>query len=398
MIENLNALTISAFGEILLDESRDGYERLSIHMHENPKEYSVWEHDSVLINKPKDMALLQVFNASIGRSTTFYLDKPVRLFPGIPFALTPLSPPLEAELYIKEGAVKSTLLMEVPGASVLRPSLSIPCLYTLFYQEKPKGFFFSGESHEPYELTYVDMGRLHCVVGGRDLALSQQELMLFAPRQWHMQYAQADMPVNFVTISFDVLPNDLPLPCGAVIPATRELTNCLQRILALQKEDAPYQGDMILSLCTQVLLLLLRGQAAQSEREEPAAAAENLLVERALLYIDAHFMHHLTVGEVASHIHVSPSYLATLFKRQLKVSPLHHIQRLRLNQSRQLLVKGEENIAQISARLGYKTPQHFSRAFKDEFGFSPREFARSLKVAAEPRSKQAASPKGKQPA
>ncbi len=382
MIENLNALTISAFGEILLDENRDGYEQLSVHMHENPQEYCVFAQDPVVIGTPRDMVLLQVYNPSAGKSTTFYLDKPVRLFPGVPFALYPLSPPLDVELYIRAGAIKSILPMEKPGASVLRPQVSIPCLYTLFYQEKPKGFFFPGESHAPYELTYVDMGRLHCVVGGRDLALSQQELMLFAPRQWHMQYAQADMPVNFVTISFDVLPADLPLPCGAVIPATRELTACLQRILALQKEEAPYQGDMILSLCTQVLLLLLRGQADQAQREEPAAAAESLLVERALLYIDAHFIHHLTVMEVASHIHVSPSYLATLFKRQLNVSPLHHIQRLRLNQSRQLLVKGEESIAEISARLGYKTPQHFSRCFKNQFGFSPREFARSLKVAA----------------
>lgn len=383
MIENLNALTISAFGEILLDESRDGYEQISVHMHENPKEYSVWEHDPIIINTPKDMVLLQVFNTSMGKSTTFYLDKPVRLFPGVPFALTPLSPPIDVELYIRKDTEPAQLPMELPGASVLRPTINIPCLYTLFYQEKPKGFFFPGESHAPYELTYVDMGRLHCVVGGRDLALSGQELMLFAPRQWHMQYAQADMPVNFITISFDVLPQDLPLPCGTAIPATRELTACLQRILALQKEEGPYQGDMILSLCTQTLLLLLRGQATEGQREEPAATAENLLVERALKYIDAHFMHHLTVMEVASHIHVSPSYLATLFKRQLNVSPLHHIQRLRLNQSRQLLLNGEENIAQVAAMLGYATPQHFSRCFKNEFGFSPREFTHSLKVVSE---------------
>ncbi len=384
MIENLNALTISAFGEIVLDENRDGYAHLSVHLHESPKDYSVWEHDPVVINTPRDMVLLQVFNMSTGRAATFYLDKPVRLFPGVPFALSPLSPPCEAELFVKEGAEKSTLPMEKPGASVLRPTVSIPCLYTLFYQEKPKGFFFPGESHAPYELTYVDMGRLHCVVGGRDLVLNQQELMLFAPRQWHMQYAQADMPVNFVTISFDVLPQDLPLPYGAVIPATRELTACLQRILALQKEEEPYQGDMILCLCTQVLLLLLRGQATKRDREEPSAAAENLLVERALLYIDAHFMRHLTVKEVASHIHVSPSYLATLFKRQLDVSPLRHIQRLRLMHSKHLLQKGEEGIAQVAATLHYATPQHFSRCFKREFGFSPREFTRSLKVAAEP--------------
>lgn len=386
MIENLNALTFSAFGEILLEDSRDGYKKTSLLLLETPEEYSVWDQDSVILNTPRGMVLLQVLYQAMGRSLTFYLDKSVRLYKGVPFALVPLRPPCEVELYTAQGLQPSTLPMEKGGASVLRPTVSISCLYTLFYQEKPKGFFFPGESHEPYELTYVDMGRLHCVVGGRDLVLNQQELMLFAPRQWHMQYAQTDMPVNFVTISFDVLPVDMNLPCGTVIAATRELGACLQRILALQKEEEPYQGDMILCLCTQVLLLLLRGQAAKHDREEPSAVAENMLVERALLYIDAHFMRQLTVMEVASHIHVSPSYLATLFKKQLHVSPLKHIQRLRLMHSRYLLQKGEEGIAQVAAALHYATLQHFSRCFKKEFGFSPREFTRSLKVAAEPGS------------
>ena len=395
MIENLNALTFSAFGEILLEEGREGYEKTALLLQESPGEYSVWEQDPVILNTPRGMVLLQVLHKPSGRALTFYLDKPVRLYKGIPFALSPLRPPCAIELYTRQGSNPSTLPMETGGASVLRPTVSVSCLYTLFYQEKPKGFFFSGESHEPYELTYVDMGRLHCVVGGRDLVLDQQELMLFAPRQWHMQYAQADIPVNFVTISFDVLPADIALPCGAVISATRELGACLQRILLLQKEEGPYQGDMILNLCTQVLLLLLRGRAAKQEREEPSATAENLLVERALLYIDAHFMRHLTVKEVAQHIHVSPSYLATLFKRQLYVSPLRHIQRLRLAQSRHLLQKGEESIAQVAAALNYATPQHFSRCFKKEFGFSPREFTRSLKVAAEPGGIRAAASKAR---
>lgn len=381
MIENLNTLTFSAFGEIHFKENKKEYQHTHLLLREAPEAYWVWEDAPVILDNPQGMVLLEIFHAATGRSLTFYLDKPVRLLPGVPFALFPLQPPCEAELYTWEGAARSTFPMQKGGEPIVYPTVRIPRLYTLFYQERPKGFLFPGESHEPYELTYVDMGKLHCVVGGRDLTLGQQELILFAPRQWHMQYTQQDMPASFVTISFDVLPLELNLPCGIVLSAGREINACLQRILDLQKEEGLYQGDMIICLCTQVLLLLLRSQLNHAKKEEPSAATENLLVERALLYIDSHYIRNLTVKEVASHIHVSPSYLATLFRRQLQISPSRYIQRLKLAHGRHLLLKGEESITQVAAALSYATPQHFSRCFKKEFGFSPRAFTRSLKVS-----------------
>ena len=36
--------------------------------------------------------------------------------------------------------------------------MEIGSIRTLFYQEKEDGFFFKGEAHRQYELTYMDKG------------------------------------------------------------------------------------------------------------------------------------------------------------------------------------------------------------------------------------------------
>ena len=75
-------------------------------------------------------------------------------------------------------------------------------MYTFFYQEKEPGFLFAGERHSVVELIYVDQGQLHSVADGRDILLSQGELALYAPDQWHMQYADADCATSYITITF----------------------------------------------------------------------------------------------------------------------------------------------------------------------------------------------------
>ena len=74
----------------------------------------------------------------------------------------------------------------------------------LLYHEKERGFFFRGEEHSMLELTYVDKGSIHSVAGGQDLVLTQGDMAIYGPNQWHMQYADPDCAPSYITITFDL--------------------------------------------------------------------------------------------------------------------------------------------------------------------------------------------------
>ena len=107
---------------------------------------------------------------------------------------------------------------------------------------------------------------------------------------------------------------------------------------------------------------------------------ENLIVSRTLQYIADHVYDKLSVEAVAKETGVSTSHLTALFQRQLNISPGEYIRRVKLEESKGLIREGKMNFSQIAAKLNYSTIHHFSRQFKDNFGISPSEYAKSIKT------------------
>ena len=59
-----------------------------------------------------------------------------------------------------------------------------------------------------------------------------------------------------------------------------------------------------------------------------------------------------TLADLAERVHVSQSYLCRLFMRELGISPLHYLERRRLELTAQLLLEGDLSINEIGAVAG----------------------------------------------
>lgn len=104
---------------------------------------------------------------------------------------------------------------------------------------------------------------------------------------------------------------------------------------------------------------------------------DNYYVFRAIEYIEKHAFDELSVLDVAKHLNISRSYLYSLFQRELKISPQQFLTRAKINKARELLIKTDMSVADISSVSGYKNAFAFSRAFKQSTGLSPREYRKT---------------------
>lgn len=306
----------------------------------------------------------------------FYLDKTVRLKGGIWFRLVGFGG--SAAVQMSGSAMPLGLGQRQNDRDfAVRPKLRVECLYTLFYQEKEAGFVFPGEAHPMAELVYVDKGKLHSVADGQELLLEQGDMVLYAPEQWHMQYADPDQAPRIVTVSFWARGVQWEKLCNRCFRSDREALGLLQRILRSQERD---DADSIFSLLT---LLLLRLQADNKKTADTivqaAPTGENTIIRKAQQYIQEHVEEKLTVPVVAQSVGVSPSYLTALFHKHLEFSPAEYIRRIKLQQSKQLIREGQMNFTQIAENLQYSTVHHFSRQFKQMFGLTPSEYAKSVR-------------------
>ncbi len=310
----------------------------------------------------------------------FYLDRPVWINPGVYFSLSPFLTSATARIAFME-APSVVGRCSISEALYVEPQLQVSRLHTFFYQERERGFLFPGEAHSMLELNYVDQGSMHSVADGKDLLLEQGDMVLYAPNQWHMQYADVDIAPRFVTFSFDVSGCDMSPLFNRIIKPPQQAVNLLQMMLREWEHTDQYSTDMVISMLTQLLLLLQRSNedSAGKLTASNTLHSENTIIRRAQQYIVEHIREKLTVPSVAKMVDVSPSYLTALFHKNLQISPGEYIRRIKLQESKQMIRENDMNFTEIAAQLQYSTVHHFSRQFKEKFGITPSEYAKSVR-------------------
>ena len=73
-------------------------------------------------------------------------------------------------------------------------------------------------------------------------------------------------------------------------------------------------------------------------------------------------------------------YLRKLFKKEMGVTPLEYMIRLRMKKAEAMLTAmwtNEYSISEIAEQCGFDDALYFSRVFKKNFGCSPSKFAKS---------------------
>ena len=136
---------------------------------------------------------------------------------------------------------------------------------------------------------------------------------------------------------------------------------------------------MILTLLNQLLVVLHRQTAPAKLKAANSIHNENEIIRRAQQYISTHVRQKLSVPVVARMVDVSPSYLTALFHKHLQIAPGEYIRRIKLQESKQMIRENAMNFTEIAAALQYSTVHHFSRQFKEKFGITPSDYAKSVR-------------------
>lgn len=389
MIRNLNKANFAAYGTV-------PDEKISNHAFPVGAQWHAerWHIDGgagdmyqcanadVYLDYDSGMAVLLVAaGQDMDATESFYLDKPVCVRQGVYYCVTPFDESCDIHICTREDAQISRMPRRGGrGLDVISANMRVRGIRTLFYQEKEEGFFFKGESHRQYELTCMEEGCMHSIVGGQDYLLAPGEMMLYGQNQWHSQYSMDDTRVCFITIAFDMDCDYADILLNRKLSVDEAGRALLASILRESRQTDILSGDIICCQLMQFLLNMIRiayrGENGLPPARPHSVNSENALVDQALRYISQNIGAKLTVADVARHVNVSPSYLSVLFGRHLKIKPSDYIRREKLEEGRRLIRQGSMSFTQIADTLKFSSVCHFSNLFKCAYGITPTEFAR----------------------
>lgn len=103
-----------------------------------------------------------------------------------------------------------------------------------------------------------------------------------------------------------------------------------------------------------------------------------LLIEKAKQYVNDNYNDcELSVEKLCSHLHVSPTYFSTIFKRQTEMNFVNYLTTVRLEEAVKLLNTTDDKTYIIAEKVGYPEANYFSYVFKRKFGVSPSKYRKN---------------------
>lgn len=299
------------------------------------------------------------------------------------FHFIPLSQEVTCFLIVPEDYNLKTLFLN--SAYVYRPiipRLTVKELIGHYYVIKSPHYYFKGEKHNYYELTYVDHGSLSTVVEDQEFILNNYDLMIYGPRQFHDQQIKADTACSYLTLIFSLDIDDDSKLLNKVFHCDNQLYQTLKKFMTENTDSTPYANSLMLCHLQEIIILLLR--YSSDNKEQPAITNNSYqyfqdeLFQDIINFMDSNVTEPLTIEEICTKFNISRSSLQTLFKKNLDISPKNYMVNLKLKKSKELIHENKFTISEIAYMLGFSSIHYFSRTFKQHFDITPSEFAKKI--------------------
>ena len=105
-----------------------------------------------------------------------------------------------------------------------------------------------------------------------------------------------------------------------------------------------------------------------------SVTATNPAVVSAEIFIRTHYKEKLTLEAVSHAVHITPTYLSSLFPKTLGTSFVSYVNHVRIEKAQELLQKTGDDLNTIAEQTGFSDARYFSQVFKRCTGTTPQKY------------------------
>lgn len=216
---------------------------------------------------------------------------------------------------------------------------------------------------------------------------SGQGFMLF-PHQISTYIADRDLPWEYTWLEFDGLRAKEAIEIAGLSmshPVYRAKAKdlCVEMMnemlyIANHSDRSPFHliGHLYLFLD-----YLTRSSA--SMRLKQGGSIRDFYIKEALTFVEQNFQNDISVEDISSFCGLNRSYFGKIFHETIGKSPQEFLLNYRMTKAAELLKLTRLSIKDIGNAVGYPNQLHFSRAFKNVYGVSPRNWRSENQILSE---------------
>lgn len=277
-------------------------------------------------------------------------------------------------------------------------------IITIFYMELSKSFHYDGESHDFWEMVYIDKGEMVCTADDRRYILKSGEMTFHKPNEFHNLSGNNDVAPNVSIITFECKSRAMKHFEGKIFKLNSEektllSTLFLEGLACYELEDktnpliqrlkkvtpSPFGGSQMTKNLLEIFLIkLYRSTDALSQQMRQSYLIDGIDIpydiKEIIDFLKENLYGRITVGDVAEHLGKSESTIKLLFSNYRDGGIIKYYNSLKIKEARRLIREGRYNMTQIADILMFDNPQYFSKCFKMFTNMTPSEYKQSIQL------------------
>lgn len=135
------------------------------------------------------------------------------------------------------------------------------------------------------------------------------------------------------------------------------------------------QGDSLVNATARYLFhqnLRPQGASQNPANVEPLGSTAPAILKRAIKLMEEHLEEALSIPQLCRRLQLSQRQLDRLFALYVRKSPVLYYRDIRLDRARGLVTQTDMRLSEVAVASGFPNQSHFSRAYRERFGLSPR--------------------------
>ena len=284
----------------------------------------------------------------------------------------------------------------------INKSIEIDYLTSIHYFEFDDSFRDKIESHEAWELVYVDRGECNIVADKETFKLSQGEMYFHKPGEEHMLKTIKGIAPNIFIITFISSSPAMQYFENKKLSATMAtkqhisaiiheasstfvlpFNNPVMEKLTPKPEGALWGGEQSVQLRLELMLIELVREnqyyLSTSKMFVPKEIIEDEFVLKIIEFMERRLYGRFTMDELSHELSFGKTYISKCFVRACGYSVIDYFTKMKISEAKKLIRTTKYNFFEISEMLMFSNSHYFSTVFKKYTGMTPSQYKKSCK-------------------
>ena len=244
----------------------------------------------------------------------------------------------------------------------------------------PAGWPLSGHTHPYYHLFYIVSGTGTFLLDGAPVSVAAGDCLIIPPGVYHEMEADSHSLLDSREIKFILHSQEIARVLDENGPVIRSASGFIDKatqyiVFNWSRQDPLVLDYMDSFLCSLLLSPYLeRSMAASNDSSYIDVSPYSELVRRIISFVEANHTEPFRLDALAGELGYNKRYLCTLFRRETSLTILEYLNHVRIRHAVLELYYHDVPVSVAAQRVGFITPIHFTRVFKEAVGLTPSRY------------------------